>query len=266
MTGMGLAALAAVSIGHSDYTPQTLPVVVGETVRWTQDNVRKHTVTARDGSFDSGPLVQGATFERTFGQVGDVPYYCRLHVGITWAVSVRNVVLEEQREPAAEGRPFPLTGRAAAGVREVVVTGDDGSATTAPVDEHGRFSATVTPSATTTYRAADAEPVTLRVLDRTVTVRATPRPGGRWSVVAVVSPASPGATVVLQLRLRDRFGWWPVARRRLGADSATTLRVRRVRRVPARVVLTLDDGATPLAFSRRLHLGLRAPTARAGTS
>jgi hypothetical protein len=109
--------------------------------------------------------------------------------------------------------------------------------------------------------------VTLRVLDRTVTARVlAPRPGRRWSVTAVVSPASPGAKVVLQLRLKERFGWWPVATRRLGQDSATTLRVRRASRAPARVVLTLDDGATPLAVSRTFHLGLRAPSARRGRS
>jgi hypothetical protein len=260
------AALAAVSIGYADYTPRTLPVVAGETVTWSQDSVRKHTVTAQDRSFDSGTLLTGDTYEHAFAAVGDYPYYCRLHAGITGEVLVREVVLDEQPLAAAGGRPFPLTGRAAEGVDRVVVQGDDGSDITADVGDDGRFTATVVPDGTTTYHAADSPPVTLRVLDRTVTVHAAPRPGGRWSVVAVVTPASPGAKVVLQLHLKDRFGWWPVATRRLGEDSATTLRTRRVRRVRARVVLTLDDGATPLAFSRRFHLGLRAPTAPAGTS
>jgi hypothetical protein len=61
--------------------------------------------------------------------------------------------------------------------------------------------------------------------------------------------------VVLQLHLRERFGWWPVARHRLGPHSTTTLRIRRGVRAPARVLLTLPDGATPLAASRLFHLG-----------
>jgi hypothetical protein len=264
--GLGVAALAAVSIGYGDYTPKTLPVVAGETVRWTQDSVRKHTVTARDASFDSGSLSTGETYERTFAAVGDYPYYCRLHAGISGEIDVRTVVLDEQRDAATKGRPFPLTGRAAADVRQVTVEGDDGSATTATVTDDGTFTANVTPGETTTYRAADSTPVTLRVLDRAVTTHVRARPGRRWSVTAVVAPASAGAKVVLQLRLRDRFGWWPVATGRLGVDSATTLRTARASRAPARVVLTLDDGATPLAVSRTFHLGLRAPTAHAGTS
>lgn len=263
---IGMAAAIAVSIGYANYTPQTVEVVRGETVEWTQDSVRKHTVTARDASFDSGTLNNGDHYHRTFTTVGAVPYYCRLHAGITGEVDVHDVVLDPQRRPAARGRAFPLTGRAAPDVGEVVVTGDDGSSTTATVADDGTFTAAVTPRTTTTYRAADSTPITLRVLDRTVTTHVTARPGQRWSVTAVVSPATPGATVVLQLRLKDRFGWWPVATGRLGEDSATTLRTRRVLRARARVVLTLDDGATPLAVSRTFHLGLRAPTARAGTS
>ena len=50
------------------------------------------------------------------------------------------------------------------------------------------------------------------------------------------SPASPGANVVLQLKLRERFGWWPVARARLDKRSRAALTVRRYGGGPARVV------------------------------
>ena len=65
----------------------------------------------------------------------------------------------------------------------------------------------------------------------------------------------PGATLVLQLRLREHFGWWPVARARAGRDGRARFRVPVGRRVAARVVLTLADGATRLATSRTLHVG-----------
>jgi hypothetical protein len=60
--------------------------------------------------------------------------------------------------------------------------------------------------------------------------------------------------VVLQLRLPERFGWWPVARRRLDARSRATWVLHPRRSVPARVVLTLADGATVLATSRTSRL------------
>ena len=74
-------------------------------------------------------------------------------------------------------------------------------------------------------------------------VRATPpaRPSSSWSSTigrrpraprqaphrarrGDVTPATPGSTVVLQLRLRDRFGWWPVQRHRLDRRSHTSFR------------------------------------------
>jgi hypothetical protein len=74
-------------------------------------------------------------------------------------------------------------------------------------------------------------------------------------VSATIAPASPGASAVLLLRLRDRFGWWPIARTRLNARSQARFTLRLGHRVPARVVLTLKDGATQLAASRIFHVG-----------
>lgn len=136
---------------------------------------------------------------------------------------------------------------------------------TATPGEDCSFTASVVPKSTTTYSAGDSTPVTLRVLDRRVTVHVARR-GARWSVVAVVSPPAPRGTVVLQPRLKERFGWWPVTSGRLGRDSATTLHTSRARYAAARVVYTLPDRATPLAVSRTFHLGLRARPARASTS
>ena len=76
-------------------------------------------------------------------------------------------------------------------------------------------------------------------------------------VSARVAPASHGAPVVLQLRLPQHFGWWPVARAKLDHDSMARFSLRLRHRYPARVVLTLRDGATALAVSRTLHVGPR---------
>ena len=72
------------------------------------------------------------------------------------------------------------------------------------------------------------------------------------TVTATVAPASPGDTVVLQLHLREHFGWWPVATAQLDAHSRVRFKV--TRRARARVVLTAADGATPLARSREFSV------------
>ena len=80
------------------------------------------------------------------------------------------------------------------------------------------------------------------------------RRGRRRTVVrAAVTPASPGAMAVLQLRLAHRFGWWPVDRVRLNKASRARFVLKRRLRAPARVVLTLPDGATVTAVSRTLR-------------
>ena len=116
----------------------------------------------------------------------------------------------------------------------------------------------MTPDASATFRAVagdDAsEPVSLLVLDRKVTATASTK-ARRATVRALVTPAAPGATVVLQLRLHEHFGWWPVERAKVGRDGRATLVTPVSRKVPARVVLTLADGATQLARSRAFTVG-----------
>ena len=68
------------------------------------------------------------------------------------------------------------------------------------------------------------------------------------------NPSTPGARVVLQLKLRERFGWWPVARARLDKRSRASFSVRGHAGAPARVVLVAPDWATPLNESRVLKL------------
>lgn len=49
------------------------------TVVWTNEGSAVHTVTAVNGTFDSGDLAPGETFEFTFEELGANDYYCRYH-------------------------------------------------------------------------------------------------------------------------------------------------------------------------------------------
>jgi plastocyanin len=255
------------SIGFDAVAPQHLDVLAGDTVTWTNHSVRTHTVTADDGSFDSGRLVPDATYTRTFATPGDTPYHCILHPFIRGDVRASRLLLAAPSQPAASTRPFPLSGRAALPAGSAVTIEADRGAGFAPVattsvGADGAFTAPVVPGSTATYRAiAGAEaspPVTLVVLDRRISMR-TQRGRRQLVVRARVTPASPGATVVLQLFLHEHFGWWPVQRAKLDRASNARFALRLRRRVAARVVLTLPDGATPLAVSRTARMG---PTRR----
>jgi len=70
---------AAVTIDDFLFSPGSITVRVGSTVTWTHVGNARHTVTADDGSFDSGSLSGGGTFDFTFSAAGTYAYYCRLH-------------------------------------------------------------------------------------------------------------------------------------------------------------------------------------------
>jgi plastocyanin len=260
------AAAIGVSILFASFSPQAITVLKGDTVTWSNDANRKHTVTADDGSFASPTVFTGDTYEHEFDATGAMPYYCSIHPFMRGEVDVHSLLLDAPSTPAAPNRPYPIGGRAAlpAGTA-VTIEGDAGSGfarvADATVGEDGRFGVNVTPASTTTYRAvsgAESTPVVrLLVLDRHVTARAS-RHGKRTLVRVRVDPASPHATVVLQLHMRERFGWWPVRRTHLGHNSTATFRLSTPhRRLRARAVLTLPDGATALARSGEFHVGRR---------
>jgi plastocyanin len=259
----GAGTTTPVSIGFGAVSPPHLDVLVGDTVHWTNDSVRTHTVTADDGSFDSGRVVPTATYDRAFTAVGDTAYHCVIHPFIRGDVRASRVLLAAPAQPAASTRPFPLSGRAALpNGSAVTIEADRGAGfvpvATPTVQADRTFVASVVPGQTATYRAVSgpdsSAPVTLLVLDRRVAVR-TARERHRLVIRASVTPASAGATVVLQLFLHEHFGWWPVQQAKLDRASGARFALRLRRRVAARVVLTLPDGATPLAISRTTRFG-----------
>jgi len=71
---------AAVSMTGIKFVPDALTVTVGTTVTWTNDDTVAHTVTADDGSFDSGMIAPGGTFSFTFNTAGTYPYKCTVHL------------------------------------------------------------------------------------------------------------------------------------------------------------------------------------------
>ena len=72
---------ANVSMTNFQFTPKTITVNVGDTVKWTSNGgLIPHTATATSGtSFDSGILSDGQTFSWQATSVGTIQYTCVLH-------------------------------------------------------------------------------------------------------------------------------------------------------------------------------------------
>ena len=78
----------SVSIKSYAFSVASLTVASGTTVTWTNNDPVTHTVTADDGSFDSGNLAPGATFSHKFSTAGTVNYHCNIHPGMKASVVV----------------------------------------------------------------------------------------------------------------------------------------------------------------------------------
>jgi plastocyanin len=77
-----------VAIRDFFFAPARLSVAPGTTVVWVNRGAHPHTVSAFDGSFDSGVLMPGDAFALTFGGSGTVWYFCEIHPSMTGGVTV----------------------------------------------------------------------------------------------------------------------------------------------------------------------------------
>lgn len=60
---------------------------------WTNDDSQPHTATSGENAtpdqrFDSGIMTPAATFEYTFTEAGEYPYFCLLHPNMLGTVSI----------------------------------------------------------------------------------------------------------------------------------------------------------------------------------
>ncbi len=71
------------------FRPARIEIAAGTTVVWTNGGQVLHTVTAEDGSFDSGPIEAGARAAITYSQPGTFPFHCTPHPFMRGEVVVR---------------------------------------------------------------------------------------------------------------------------------------------------------------------------------
>ncbi len=85
----GPVAGASLEMRQMAFWPQRLEITAGTTVAWTNKDQLAHTVTADDGSWDSGEIAPDATWRRTFDQPGTYTFHCTPHPFMTGVIVVR---------------------------------------------------------------------------------------------------------------------------------------------------------------------------------
>jgi plastocyanin len=78
----------SVNIGDNFFDPPQAAIEPGSTITWTNNGAEPHTVTADDGSFDSGMLNPGDSYTVAFDGQGTVTYHCAIHSEMRGSVSV----------------------------------------------------------------------------------------------------------------------------------------------------------------------------------
>ncbi len=87
--GEGAAKATDAEIRAMKFTQDRIEIAPGTTIRWTNDDQLQHSVTANDGSWDSGLINPGGTWTHTFTQPGEYAFHCTPHPFMKGVVVVR---------------------------------------------------------------------------------------------------------------------------------------------------------------------------------
>ncbi len=71
------------------FAPNRIEITAGTTVAWTNNDPLVHTITADDGSWDSGAIEPGKTWVHTFTQPGEYAFHCTPHPFMKGVLVVR---------------------------------------------------------------------------------------------------------------------------------------------------------------------------------
>ena len=91
------------------FDPPTVDARAGDTVVWHNTGTMQHSVTAADGSFDSGLIAAGGTWKRTFTAPAFVDYHCTPHPWMKAVVRVAALTGGPPPAPPAGSRSAAAT-------------------------------------------------------------------------------------------------------------------------------------------------------------
>lgn len=82
------AASKTILIENYTFSPPEIRIGAGSEVVWKNSDGVEHTVTAADGSFDSGTLRPNDEYKRKFTKTGTYSYICDMHPSMTGIIVV----------------------------------------------------------------------------------------------------------------------------------------------------------------------------------
>jgi plastocyanin len=130
----GFTRGAAVSIQDNCFQGTAHLVDRGSTVVVTNHGQATHDFTAVDGSFASGLLQPGQSYELTVDTAGAIPFYCSLHGTATGSGMAGVLFVAQPTSPAGAPRPASVQARATTALAEQAATNTPPAATTAVND------------------------------------------------------------------------------------------------------------------------------------
>lgn len=77
-----------VEIKSFAFAPARLAVKVGDSIRWTNQDLSPHTATAEDGSWDTGPIEQGQSVVLEVTAAMAAEYHCLFHPNMTAGLAI----------------------------------------------------------------------------------------------------------------------------------------------------------------------------------
>src|ERR1051325_1683638 len=87
------------------FQPAELTVHPGETVEFKNEDIFAHTVTADDGSFDSGLIQPGSSWKMTVQKTGTIGYHCTPHPNMKAMLVTSRGTQAKEKNGAAPGLP-----------------------------------------------------------------------------------------------------------------------------------------------------------------
>jgi plastocyanin len=121
--GLSLAVQVPVSIVDFAFSPDSVQLNPGDSVKWTNNGTYTHTSTSGvngvwDSLWDSGDLTSGATFVHGFTTNGKFRYFCRHHGTMKGVVVVGTTGVDETPGKTVTGlASFPNPSRAGTSIR-----------------------------------------------------------------------------------------------------------------------------------------------------
>src|SRR5919202_1681091 len=248
------AATINVKITKSGFSPSSVRINFGDTVKWTNSGSANHQVVANNGLFASPILGPNHSYSFTFKTAGRFPYHDAIHPSLKGVVSVKgpppSLTFGATNPIVVYGTQTTLNGTVSnKKPNESVTLFYQPYGQTSPIQlavvqttTGGVFSFTTTPTIYTAYwaqwKSAKSQQAVVQVKPK---ITFTPRGSRFYTTVSAADHSWAGHFVYLQRR--SRFGQWVTTLKlKLGPKSARLFRIPRRHGVTVyRIAMTVNQ-------------------------